>query len=147
MGYKARSKKNDVKTRPTRVSPETFIAGLSDERRRREAETLLKLLGEVSGQPPVMWGSSIVGYGSYHYKYSSGREGDWCRLAFSPRKQNVTVYLMPGFDEQQDLLSQLGPHKTAVSCLYIRKLETVDLSVLRKIAQRSWDQMAERYPE
>jgi hypothetical protein len=149
MGAKPRSKSgtSGLKTRPTKVTAAAFVKGVSDERRKRECNTLIKMMREVSGAKPVMWGSSVVGFGTYHYKYASGREGDWPRIGFSPRKQTMTIYCMPGHGTNQDLLSKLGPHKTAVSCLYIRRLDDVDLGVLRKIVERSLDQMARMYPE
>ncbi len=150
MGMKARStakKKTGLKTQATKASAAQFVAGLSDERRRKDSETLLKLMREVTGKPPVMWGTSIVGYGSYDYKYSGGREGTWPRTGFSPRKQQMTIYCMPGFAKQQTLLKKLGPHKTAVSCLYIKRLEDVDLGVLRKIIHNSLDHMKQIYGE
>ena len=92
-----------------------------------------------------MWGSSIIGFGTYHYKGASGREGDWMRTGFSPRKQSLTIYCMPGFSKQSDLLKRLGPHKTSVSCLYIRNLDDVDLGVLSSIVKRSMQQMTQLY--
>jgi hypothetical protein len=146
VGLKPRANRSstEAKTRPGGQTAQSFIAGLSDERRQRECKTLLTLMTELTGEPPVMWGS-IVGFGTYHYKYASGREGDWPRTAFSPRKQSITVYCMPGFKNQQDLLSRLGPHKTSVSCLYIRKLEDVDLGVLREVVARSLKEMQRLY--
>lgn len=148
VGLKRRSSsKSEPKTKATKVSATTFINGLDSAQRKRESKTLLSLMREVTGKKAVMWGSSIVGFGSYHYKYASGREGDWPRVGFSPRKQSLTVYCMPGFGGQKDLLAKLGPHKTSVSCLYIRNLDDVDIDVLRKIVKRSLDQMARIYPE
>ena len=147
MGFKSRSSSGS-KTRPTDVNPRSFIAGLVDERRRSEAETLLELMTSITGEKPVMWGGpSIVGFGSYHYQYASGREGDWPRTGFSPRKAALTVYCVPGFDSQRDLLARLGPHKTGASCLYIRKLEDVDLEILRQMVARSIEYMADKYPQ
>lgn len=146
MGSKPRKKASDVKTRPTKVSVAKFIDGLADERRRTECQTLVELMSTVSGEKPVMWGGGIVGFGTYHYKYASGREGDWPRTGFSPRKSSLTVYCMPGFSGQKDLLDKLGKHKTSVSCLYIKKLEDVDLGVLRQIVERSLEQMKRIYP-
>lgn len=146
MGFKSRTSTSEPRTRPTDVSAAAFIASLTDERRRAEAGTLVDLLTEVTGEKPVMWGPSIVGFGSYHYTYASGREGDWPRAGFSPRKAAMTVYCMPGFDKQRDLLDRLGPHKTGASCLYIRNLADVDLEVLREIVERSVEHMARSYP-
>lgn len=130
---------------PTRASVAAFINGLPDERRKRECKTLVDMMKGESGEKPVMWGSSIVGFGTYHYKYASGREGDWPRIGFSPRKQAMTIYCMPGHGANRDLLAKLGPHKTAVSCLYIRRLDQVDLGVLRAIVKRSLAEMARTY--
>ncbi len=149
MGFKARkasSGKSEAKTRPTKVSVQSFVDGLDDERRRREAKTLISMMRKLTGEKPVMWGPSIVGFGRYHYKYASGREGDAPRAGFSPRKAALTVYCVPGFGAQSALLRRLGPHTTSVSCLYIRKLEDVDLDVLREIVERSVTQMARLYP-
>jgi len=105
------------------------------------------MMAKITGKPPVMWGPSIVGYGTYSYKYASGREGDWPRAGFSPRKGAITVYCMPGFTKKKDLLAKLGPHKTSVSCLYIKRLDDVDLDVLAEIVKRDLAQMATLYPE
>jgi hypothetical protein len=149
MGLKSRPKAagTELKTKPTTQSPHAFIAALADERRRAECTTLLGLMSEVSGAEPRMWGSSIIGFGSYDYKYPSGREGTWPRTGFSPRKQSLTIYCMPGFARQAALLKRLGPHKTAVSCLYIKRLDQVNLEVLRKLVAQSLEHMAARYPE
>jgi len=149
MGLKARkasSRSSDVKMKPTKVSVQSFVDGLDDERRRREAKTLISMMKKLTGEKPVMWGPSIVGFGSYHYKYASGREGDAPRAGFSPRKAALTVYCVPGFASQRDLLRRLGPHTTSVSCLYIRDLGKVDLDVLRELIERSVDQVQRMYP-
>lgn len=147
MGLKQRAtSKSGPKTRTTATSAEAFIAGLSDERRRDESRTLLKIMRQVTGEKPVMWGPSIIGFGTYHYKYASGREGDWPRAGFSPRKQAMTVYVMPGFQKQTKLLERLGPHTTGVSCLYLRRLDAVDLGVLREIVAYSMRVMERLYP-
>jgi hypothetical protein len=149
MGFKAlkgSSRGGEAKTKPTTVSVQSFVDGLDDERRQREAKTLISMMRKLTGEKPVMWGPSIVGFGRYHYKYASGREGDAPRAGFSPRKAALTVYCVPGFAAQRDVLRRLGPHKTSVSCLYIRKLEDVDLDVLREIVERSVDEMKRLYP-
>jgi hypothetical protein len=125
------------KTQKNDASVEDFLNGVENEKRRVDSFKVLELMKEVSGEEPMMWGTSIVGFGSYHYKYASGREGDWLATGFSPRKQNLTLYIMDGFDEYEELLSQLGKHKTGKSCLYINKLEDVDLKVLRKLVKKS----------
>lgn len=149
MGFKARkpsTTRSDAKTLPTKVSVETFVNGLDDERRRREATALIAMMKKVTGENPVMWGPSIIGFGRYHYKYASGREGDAPRAGFSPRSAALTVYCMPGFAAQRDLLDRLGPHKTSVSCLYIRRLDDVDADVLRTIVERSFEAVSQQYP-
>lgn len=148
MGLKPRtSSRNQNKTQPTDVPPATFIGGLDDERRRLESETLIEMMRDITGKEPVMWGPSIIGFGEYHYQYTGGREGNWPRTGFSPRKAAVTVYCIPGFSQQGGLLEKLGPHRTGVSCLYIPRLEDVDLGVLRQIIERSVARLAKKYPE
>lgn len=139
--------KRENKTRPTDVSPEDFIAGVEPERRREDALVLLKLFEKVSGEPPKMWGPSIIGYGRYHYRYDSGHEGESMRLGFSPRKANLVVYLMPGYQDFEEERARLGKHKIGKSCLYINKLADIDLGVLKEMAARSLRMLAEKYPE
>jgi hypothetical protein len=123
-----------LKTQPTKVSAAKFFASVADETRRAECRQLLKLMKAATGKPAVMWGSSIVGFGSYHYKYASGREGDWFLTGFSPRKQAMTIYIMGGLKQFAPLLKKLGKHKVSGgSCLYIRKLTDVDLQVLARL--------------
>ena len=138
---------SDLKTRPTDASVEAFIDAVDHPRRREDARTLLKLMQRVTGDEPLMWGPSIVGYGSYHYRYASGQEGDWPIAGFSPRKQNLSIYIMPGFRGYDELLSRLGKHKTGKSCLYINKLADVDLDVLETLVRTSVEEMKRRYPE
>jgi len=127
----------EQKTKPTRVSVATFLAAIPDERRRADARTLLKVFRAATGLPPVMWGPSIVGYGKYHYKYASGHEGDSCITGFSPRKAAISLYIMAGFAEYGTLLKKLGPHKKSVGCLYLKRLDDVDLKVLETMIRRS----------
>ena len=134
------------KTLPTDADVSAWIAALDPPRRRDEAHALCALLGQVGHCPPVLWGSSIIGFGQYDYTYDSGRTGTWMRLGFSPRKAQHVVYLMDGFDGQADLLARLGKASTGVSCLYIKKLADIDAEVLAEMARRSWALMAERYP-
>jgi hypothetical protein len=108
-----------------------------DETTKRECFTILQMMENITGEKPKMWGDSIVGFGSYHYKYASGREGDWFLTGFSPRKQNLTVYIMSGFKRYDELMARLGRHKTGRSCLYVKKLEDVDLSVLEELIRLS----------
>jgi hypothetical protein len=126
------------KTLPTTDDVEAFLAAVPDERRRADARTLCSLLSEVTGEPPVLWGTSIVGFGTYHYRYESGHEGDSALVGFSPRKANLVLYLVGGFaDRHQKLLEELGPHKTGKGCLYLKSLADVDLDVLRRLVDRS----------
>ncbi len=125
-----------MKTRPTEVSVESFLESVSDKR-RGEARVLIAMMQEISGEKPCMWGPSIIGFGSQHYKYATGREGDMPRLGFSPRKASITVYF-EGFDKYTKELAVLGKHKVSVSCLYINKLADIDLDVLRTMLERSF---------
>jgi hypothetical protein len=134
------------KTGPTDSNVAEWLATIEPAARRADARTICALLAEVSSAPPVLWSGSIVGFGTYSYKYASGRTGDWMRLGFSPRKAQSVVYLMDGFDGRDDLLARLGKATTGVSCLYIKKLADIDVDVLTEMARRSWAMMAERYP-
>ncbi len=129
---------SETKTKPTDESVEDFFDQIADERQRTDARTLDRLMQEVTGEPPRMWGDSIVGYGTYHYRYDSGREGDWMKIGFSPRKGKFSLYLTDRTDNHAPLLSQLGPHKAAVSCLYVNRLEKIDLEVLTEILRQSY---------
>jgi hypothetical protein len=123
---------------------ETFIAGIAQDRKREDSRAVLKLLQEESGYTPYLTGS-MVGFGRYHYKYASGREGDWFVTGFSPRKQNLAVYIMPGFSEYGALLDKLGKHKLGKSCLYINKLADIDVETLRQLVRRSVKDMQKKY--
>ena len=127
----------ELKTQKTKASVAAFLNSIEDEKKRKDAKAIDKLMREVTGAKPAMWGPSIVGYGKYHYKYASGREGDWFQTGFSPRKQNLTLYIMDGFSKQATMLKKLGKHKTGKSCLYIKRLEDVDLGVLRQMIEAS----------
>lgn len=137
------SKQN--KTKPTGVEVDRFLESVSS-RRQQEAEVLMTIMKEISGLEATMWGPSIIGFGMQHYRYASGREGDMPRLAFSPRKAALTVYFNEGFGGYGDLLKRLGKHKTSVSCLYVTKLEDVDLDVLRTMLKHSWEGSATGTP-
>lgn len=136
----------ELKTQPTDQDVHEFLDGIADEKKRRDAYDVLALMQEVTGEAPRMWGESIVGFGTYHYKYKSGREADWMLTGFSPRKQNLTLYIMAGFDGYDDLMSRLGKYKTGVSCLYLKKLADVDQDVLRELVQRCVEHMRRTYP-
>ena len=137
----------EAKTQRTSAGVDAFLAAIDDDQRRRDCHALAAMMREITGAEPAMWGDAIVGFGVYHYTYASGRSGDWPLVGFSPRKQNLALYLMPGFDEQGDLLQRLGKHKTSKACLYINKLADVDVAVLEQLVTLSWDVMNERYPE
>lgn len=139
--------KNENKTTATKVNPADFIASVEPERRREDARALLAFFNKVTGLKPVMWGPSIIGYGRYYYKYDSGREGEMLITGFSPRKQNLSLYIMPGYEfgNMKDLLSRLGKHKLGKSCLYINKLADVDMDVLEEIVLAGVQDMRQRY--
>ena len=127
----------ELKTKPTDQSAEAFLNGLTDENKRRDAFTILELMRKISQAEPKMWGASIIGFGDYHYKYASGREGDWFQIGFSPRKQDLTLYLIQGFKQYGDLLAKLGKFKTSKGCLYIRRLSDIDLPTLEVLIKKS----------
>ncbi|MBB5519605.1 DUF1801 domain-containing protein [Amphiplicatus metriothermophilus] len=137
--------KNENKTQPTAASVEAFIDGVENETRRRDSRTLLTLMKKITGEPPKMWGASMIGFGKYRYKYESGREGEFFLTGFSPRAASLSVYILPGYEDNSDLLAKLGKHKTGKSCLYINKLEDVDLGVLEKLIARSVAHMRKTY--
>jgi hypothetical protein len=131
----------ELKTKQNEADVEAFLNGVADEKKRRDCFAILELMQQVTGLPPKMWGDSIVGFGSYHYKYASGREGDWFLTGFSPRKGNLTLYIMAGFDQYDELMKRLGKYKTGKSCLYIKKLEDIDLAILRDLVEQSVQHM------
>jgi hypothetical protein len=138
----------EPKTKPTEQSVESFLDKVADEQVRDDCFSLIKLMKSVTGFPPKMWGPAIVGFGKYHYKYESGHEGDSCLAGFSPRKQNITLYVMPGFsNENEGLMKKLGKHKAGKGCLYIKKLEDVDTGVLEKLVKQSVDYLKKKYPD
>ena len=123
----------ELKTKQNEQSVEDFLGEIADEKRWQDCFTVLELMKKLTEQEPKMWGASIVGFGNYKYKYKSGREGEWFVTGFSPRKQNLTLYIMSGFTRYDELLAKLGKHKTGKSCLYINKLEDVNLGVLEEM--------------
>ena len=131
----------ELKTKPTNASVEKFLNQVADETRREDCFKVAKMMEEITGEKPKMWGPSIVGFGSYHYKYASGQEGDWPIAAFSTRKQDLTLYLLPGFAESGELMKQLGKHRTGVSCLYIKRLSDVHVPTLKKLIRDSVKRM------
>ena len=133
----------ELKTRQNDQDVHEFLEGVSNETRKKDCYEVLELMRAATGMEAKMWGDSIIGFGSYHYKYASGREGDWFLTGFSPRKQNLTLYIMPGFDEYEGLMKKLGKYKTGKSCLYLNKLEDVDLAVLKTLIEKSVKKMQE----
>lgn len=131
------------KTRPTDQSVIDFLNNVDHKTRREDSFAVLEIMQEITDEEAVLWGSSIVGFGSYHYKYESGREGDMPLVGFSPRKQSMTLYIMPGFDGYEDMLAELGKHKLGKACLYINKLVDVDDGVLRNLIKHAYTHMKE----
>jgi hypothetical protein len=129
--------KYEAKTKPTGRSVEKFLNSVKDERRRRDCFKVLEMMKEVTKEEPKMWGPSIVGFGTYHYKYASGHEGDCCVTGFSPRKDALTVYLSCGFEGRDELMARLGKHKSGKACLYIKSLDDIDQAVLRRLIDKS----------
>jgi hypothetical protein len=136
----------EAKTKPTKVSVRSYLDGIANEPRRRDCETVAAMMKTVTKCEPRMWGPSIVGFDTYHYKYESGREGDMCVVGFSSRKTDLVVYLVSGFEGAEDLLQNLGSHKLGKSCLYIRRLSDVNLPVLERLVARSVEETKRRYP-
>ena len=133
----------EAKTKPTQASVKEFLNRIPEEQRREDCFAIAKMMEEITKTKPQMWGPSIVGFGSYHYKYDSGHEGDCPIAAFSPRKNNLTIYMMVGFEKNRDLLQQLGKHKTAKSCLYIKRLSDIHQPTLKKLIKVSLKQLQE----
>jgi len=127
------------KTKATKVSFASFLEGVDGDERRKDCKAIAQLMKRVTGKPPVMWGPSIVGFGSYHYKYDSGHEGDSCVVGFSPRKTDLTLYLSSELPGREALLKKLGKHKSGRACVYVKKLADVDLEVLEELIRRSVD--------
>ena len=127
-----------LKTQPTDEDVEAFLDRIEDPRKREDSRAICRLMAEETGEPPRMWGTGIVGFGTYHYTYASGREGDWMALGFAPRKASLTLYLMDGFGGYEELLARLGKHSTGRSCLYVKRLSDVDVDVLREMVRRSY---------
>ena len=127
----------ELKTKSNDGSVEAFLNNVSDPKKRQDSYTVLELMKQVTGEEPVMWGDSIVGFGNYHYCYESRREGDWFLTGFSPRAQNLTLYIMSGFDQYDELMSRLGKYKTGKACLYVKKIDDIDQGVLRELVRLS----------
>jgi hypothetical protein len=133
----------ELKTQKTRASVAKFLASIEDEKKRKDSRAVLKMMKEITGDKPKMWGTAMIGFGSYHYKYASGKEGDWFLTGFSPRKQALTLYIMSGFSKYDALLKKLGKFKTGKACLYIKKLEDVHLPTLEELIRRSVEHKAQ----
>ena len=126
---------SELKTKPTTASVDEFIAAVPDERKRDDSRVIVQMMQEVTGQPPVLWGTSIIGFGTMHYAYASGRTGDWPPIGFSPRKANISLYFMCDHSFLEDQLARLGKHSRGVSCIYIKRLSDVDVAVLREMIE------------
>ncbi len=133
------------KTVENEGSVDNFLNSVKDETKKADCLRIKSIMEEISGEPAKMWGTSIVGFGNYHYKYESGREGDFMKVGFSPRAQNVTLYIMPGFGRYEDLMSKLGKHKIGKSCLYVKKLADVDEDILKELITESYSYMTNKY--
>ncbi len=133
------------KNQPTTHSVKAFIDAVENDKRRTDAYTLFELFNRIMPEPAVLWGESLIGYGRYHYKYDSGREGDFFLTGFAPRKQNLSVYIIAGFEPFAALLAKLGKYKTGASCLYINKLEDIDLNILEQLIKESVALMRKNY--
>ncbi|WP_309646706.1 DUF1801 domain-containing protein [Phenylobacterium sp.] len=135
------------KTQPTKVDVEAFLAAVEPPARQADGRMLCEIMGRISGDAPRLWGPTIVGFGTYHYRYESGREGDSLRVGFSPRKPALVLYIAGGFPRYEGLLAQLGPHTTGKACLYIKRLSDIDLNVLEELIAESLIYMRTAYPD
>ena len=135
-----------MKTRPTEASVADFIGAIADAEKREDARAVAAMMAEITSAPAQIWGTSIVGFGRYRYRYASGRKGEFFETGFSPRKRALTLYIMPGFSEYGGLLEKLGQHSLGKSCLYIKRLADIDLEVLRELVALSVQAIREKYP-
>ena len=133
----------ELKTKPTEASVKEFLNQIPDKQRRDDCFAIAKMMEEATGAKPKMWGPAIVGFGTFHYKYASGREGDWLVTGFSPRKNDLTLYIMMGFEQHRELMEQLGKHKKSKSCLYIKRLDDIHIPTLKKLLKASIKQLRE----
>lgn len=136
----------EIKTKMTDASVEDFLKGIPDAKKRQDSFAILELMRDVTNTEPRMWGPSMIGFGSYHYKYASGHEGDALVVGFSPRKQNLTLYVLSGFDGQDELLKKLGKFTTGKACLYFKRLEDIDQAVLKELVGKTVEHMKRTYP-
>jgi hypothetical protein len=134
------------KTKPTEADIGAFLDAVPDPKRRADGKELCATMERLSGEPPALWGPSIIGFGTYHYRYESGREGDMARIGFSPRARELVLYLLGGFPRHQELMDRLGKYKTGKSCLYIKSLDDVDRGVLEQLIVEALDHMRTTYP-
>ncbi len=141
-----RRRNNAMKTTPTTASVDAFLDAVEDPGKRDDARAVAAMMADITGAPARMWGAAIVGFGNYHYRYQSGREGDFFETGFSPRKRALTLYIMAGFSTYQNLLARLGPHTTGKSCLYLKRLADVDDAVLRELIEGSVQYIRAKYP-
>ena len=137
--------KAKVKTTKNDASVADFLSSIGDDEKREDCNRIAKIMRDATGDAGKMWGSSIVGFGEYHYKYKSGREGDWMKIGFSPRKQAITLYIMDGFEKRDGLMKKLGKHKTGKSCLYIKRLSDVDMETLQELIAQSLNFIDQKY--
>lgn len=135
----------ELKTKKNNASVREFLDSIEDETKRKDCQEIAKMMRKAMGKNGKMWGDSIVGFGEYHYKYESGREGDWMRIGFSPRKQAITLYIMDGFGKYDELMAKLGKHKTGKSCLYIKRLEDIETDVLEELIEESVKHFEKKY--
>lgn len=135
----------ELKTKKNQASVADFLNAIDDQQKRADAKKIAALMRKATGAKAKMWGPSIVGFGNYHYQYASGREGDFMLTGFSPRKQNLTLYIMPGFKEFDALMTRLGKYKTGKSCLYIKALADIDIKVLETLINKSVTAMRRKY--
>ena len=137
---------SSLKTRQSKASVSTFLNSVKDPQKRADCKKIAKMMRDATGKRARMWGTSIVGYDSYEYQYASGHEGSWPIVGFSPRAQNISLYIMPGFSDYAEKLKNLGKYKTGKSCLYIKQLDDVDQTVLKSLITSSVREMRRRYP-
>jgi hypothetical protein len=135
----------ELKTKLNQASVEKFLNSVKDKQKREDSFKILDMMKKITKEEPKMWGPSIVGFGSYHYKYASGHEGDLCMAGFSPRKEALTIYILPGFEKYDSLMKKLSKYKTGKSCLYIKKLDDVDTKVLKELISESVKYMKNKY--
>lgn len=137
----------ELKTKPQKIDVKTLINKIDSAETKQDCLKLIELMSKITGEQAVLWGTSMIGFGSYHYKYESGREGDYFQVGFSPRKTNITIYVMCGFSDKSKLMEKLGKYKTSGgSCLYVKKLADIDLNILEKLIKESLIQLEKKYP-